>query len=515
MRSGLNSVQSGWSEAVVTGRWLLVWLALVLVAVPLRPTAMAHEKQGFVVLPNSAPHFVGPVGGEENIADILATNEQTGGAFGVWRYTSALQGGPPLHIHRAEDEFFYVVKGEFNFQLGDCITRAPAGSFVFIPKDTVHTFQHIGEETGILLGTVHPGGFEGLFQDLPGADAERVKALFKKYHMDVVGPPLEAPSRPLAPAAAPASGKVFRIGVLSPGCNPPTASLDLLLQGLRDAGYVEGQNLAIEWRYSEGRPERFPEMAAELTHLPVDLIVAVSTPAALAAKDATRTVPIVMIYVADPVGTGLVTSLSRPGGNITGVSDMATDLSGKRLELLKEAVPTLNRVAVLWNAADPGMVLRFREIEAAARTLGVLLESVEVRSPLDFKRAFTAIAQKPPDALFVVAEVLTLAHRCQVLDFAAEQRLPAIYEFGVFAREGGLMAYGPKLTDTFQRGAYYVDQILKATKPADLPVEQPMKFEFVINFKTAEALGLTLPAHLLTLADREDTGRENGCSRIW
>jgi putative ABC transport system substrate-binding protein len=515
MRSGLNAAESGWSVAVATHRWLLAWLALVLIVLPVWPTAMAREKQGFVVLPNSALHFVGPVGGEENIADILATNEQTGGTFGVWRYTSALPGGPPLHIHRAEDEFFYVLKGEFNFQLGDCITRAPAGSFVFIPKDTVHTFQHIGEEPGVLLGTVHPGGFEGLFQDLPGADAERVKALFKKYHMEVVGPPLEASARPAVPTAAPSSAKIFRIGVLSPGCNPPTASLELLLQGLRDSGYVEGQNLVIEWRYSDGRSERFPEMAAELAHLPVDLIVAVSTPAALAAKEATQTIPIVMTYVADPVGTGLVTSLSRPGGNITGVSDMATDLSGKRLELLKEAVPKLNRVAVLWNAADPGMVLRFLEIEAAARKLGVALESVEVRSPLDFKQAFTAIAKEPPDALFVVAEVLTLAHRCQVLDFAAEHRLPAMYEFGVFAREGGLMAYGPKLTDTFQRGAYYVDQILKGTKPADLPVEQPTKFELVINFKAAETLGLTLTAHLLTLADREDGDRENGCTRVW
>jgi putative tryptophan/tyrosine transport system substrate-binding protein len=516
MRSRLNAVHSSWSVARCLGRWSSYWLVLVIIVLSLCSIAIAHEKHGFVVLPNSAPHFLGPVGGEENTADILATDAQTGGTFGVWRYTSILPDGPPLHIHRAEDEFFYVVKGEFDFQLGDCITRAPARSFVFIPKDTVHTFLHVGEGPGVLLGTVHPGGFEGLFQELPGADLERLKALFKKYHMDVVGPPLKAVSHPPIPAAdAHSSARVFRIGVLSPGCNPPTASLDLLVQGLRDSGYVEGQNLAIEWRYSEGRPERFPEMAAELAHLPVDLIVAVSTPAALAAKAATQTVPIVMIYVADPVGTGLITSLSRPGGNITGVSDMATDLSGKRLELLREAVPKLSHVAVLWNAADPGMVLRFREIQAAAQTLGVALQSVEVRSPLDFDRAFTAIAKEPPDALFVVAEALTLAHRCQVLDFAAEHRLPAMYEFGVFAREGGLMAYGPKLTDTFQRGAYFVDRILKAAKPADLPVEQPMKFELVINFKTAEALGLRLPAHLVTLADHEDFDRESGCSRLW
>ena len=303
--------------------------------------------------------------------------------------------------------------------------------------------------------------------------------------------------------------------MLSPGCHPPSATLDLLLQGLRDLGYAEGQNLAIEWRYSEGKAERFADLAAELVRLQVDVIVTMSTPAALAAKQATQTIPIVMVYVADPVGTGLVASLARPGGNLTGVSDMATDLSAKRLELLKEAVPTLSRVAVLWNAADPGMVLRFREIEAAARVLGVTVQSQEVHSPQDFARAFTAMTREHPDALFVVAEVLTLSHRCQVLDFAAQHRLPAMYEFGVFAREGGLMAYGPKLTDSFQRGAYYVDRILKATKPADLPVEQPMHFELVVNFKTAEVLGLTLPAHLLVLADRGDMGGENRCARIW
>jgi putative tryptophan/tyrosine transport system substrate-binding protein len=458
MLSGPFAVQSRWSLAAVTVRWPLSWLALALSVFAAWSTVAAHERQGFVVLPNSAPRFVGPAGDEVNVAEILATHEQTGGAFGVWRYTSGLPGGPPLHIHRAEDEFFYVVSGEFNFQLGDCITRAPAGSFVFIPKDVVHTFQNVGPEPGVLMGTVHPGGLEGFFQELPGADAERVKALFKKYHMDVVGPPLAAAARPpISAGNGKPQAKVFRIGVLSPGCHPPTANLDLLLQGLRDLGYAEGQNLSIEWRYSEGRAERFPDMAAELARLPVDLIVAVSTPAALAAKNATPTVPIVMVYVADPVGTGLVTSLARPGG----------------------------------------------------------LQSVEVRNALDFEPAFTTITRDRPDALFVVAEVLTLNHRCQVLDFAAQHQLPAMYEFGVFAREGGLMAYGPRLTETFQRGAYYVDQILKAVKPADLPVEQPMNFELVVNFKTAEALGLTLPPHLAALADDGDTGRENGCTRIW
>jgi putative ABC transport system substrate-binding protein len=495
----------------------LTCLAIVLTVLSVWSTVVAHEKEGFVVLPNQAPRLLGPVGGEADTAEILATREQTGGSFGVWRYTAVLGGGPPLHIHRTEDEFFYVLSGEFNFQLGDCIKHTPAGSFVYIPKDMVHTFQHVGHEPGVLLGSVHPGGFEGLFQGLPGADEEKIKALFKQYNMDIVGPPLEAP-RPRPTVTVPRgkpSGKIYRIGVLSPGCHPPSAALDLLLQGLRDLGYAEGQNLAIEWRYSEGKAERFADLAAELVRLQVDLIVTMSTPAALAAKQATQTIPIIMVYVADPVGTGLVASLARPGGNLTGVSDMATDLSAKRLELLKEAVPTLSRVAVLWNAADPGMVLRFREIEVAARALGVTLQSREVRSPQDFDQAFTAIIQERPDALFVVAEVLTLAHRCQVLDFAAQNRLPAIYEFGVFAQDGGLMAYGPKLTDTFQRGAYYVDRILKGTKPADLPVEQPMNFELVVNLKAADALGLTLSPNILVLSNRGDMGQENRCMRIW
>ena len=479
---------------------------------------VAAEKQGFVVLPNTAPHFLGPVGGEGNTADILATREQTGGTLGVWRYTSTIPGGPPLHIHRAEDEFFYVLSGEFNFQLGDCIKRAPAGSFVCIPKDVVHTFQHVGPKPGVLLGTVHPGGFEGLFQGLPGADEKTIKELFKKHAMEVVGPPLEVASSSPRHSASRGKGaqpgaKVFRIGVLTPGCHPPSSVLDKFLQGLSDFGYVDGQNIAIEWRYSEGRADRFSDLAAELVRLKVDLIVTVSTPAALAAKQATQTIPIVMVYVADPLGTGLVSSVARPGGNVTGVTDMAVELSGKRLALLKEAVPSLSRVAVLWNAADPGMVLRFREIEKSARVLGVKLHSHEVRRPEDFARAFTAITQQRPDGLFVVAEVLTLTHRCQVLDFAATHRLPAMYEFGVFARDGGLMAYGPNLTETFQRGAYYVDSILKGKKPAELPVEYPRQLELVINPETAKVLGLTLPAGILTQADSGVS--QNRCSHVW
>jgi putative ABC transport system substrate-binding protein len=481
-------------------------------------TAVAAEKRAFVVLPNTAPRFLGPVGGEANTADVLATREQTGGSFGVWRYNSTVPGGPPLHIHRAEDEFFYVLSGEFDFQLGDCVKRAPAGSFVFIPKDVVHTYRHVGPEPGVLLGTVHPGGFEGLFQGLPRADEATVRALFKKHSMEVVGPPLEAAPAPPRPSGSRATGaqppaKIPRIGVLSPGCHPPSSVLDALLQALRDRGYIEDQNVAIEWRYSEGRADRFSELAAELVRLQVDLIVTVSTPAALAAKQATQTIPVVMVYVADPVGAGLVASVARPGTNITGVTDMAVELSGKRLALLKEAVPTLSRVAVLWNAADQGMVLRFREIDKSARALGLKLQSHEVRRPEDFERAFTAITRQRPDALFVVAEVLTLTHRCRVLDFAARRRLPAMYEFGVFARDGGLMAYGPKLTETFHRGAYYVDSILKGKKPAELPVEYPTQLELVVNPETAKALGLTFPKAIVAQADSQVS--QNRCTRVW
>src|SRR5215475_3726687 len=260
MSSCLVVVRGHWGIFATICLIRLASLTLILTLCSTALTVVAHEKEGFVVLPNQAPRFPGPVGEEEDITEILATREQTGGSFGVWRYTKVREGGPPLHIHRTEDEFFYVLNGEFNFQLGDCIKHTPAGSFVFIPKDIVHTFQHVGSEPGVLLGSVHPGGFEGLFQGLPGADAEMIKALFKKYNMDVVGPPLEVamsparitPIRGVAATAQPAT-KTYRIGVLAPGCHPPSSTLDILLQGLRDLGYVEGQNLVIEWRYSEGK----------------------------------------------------------------------------------------------------------------------------------------------------------------------------------------------------------------------------------------------------------------------
>lgn len=221
---------------------LLVCVAMISILLGIWSTGVDAEPQGFVVLPGGAPGFSGPVGGEANTAEILATREQTGGAFGVWRYTSPAGGGPPVHLHRAEDEFFYVLNGEFNFQLGDCIKSAPAGSFVFIPKGAVHTFQHVGPEPGALMGAVTPGGFEGLFMDLPGADEDAVRAFLKKHHMDVVGPPLDANAlarKPAPPGTPQPRTKLPRIGVLVPACAPFSPVLEVFLQGLRARGYVE------------------------------------------------------------------------------------------------------------------------------------------------------------------------------------------------------------------------------------------------------------------------------------
>lgn len=495
----------------------LAYLAILLTSLYVSSSVVAHAMEGFIVPPDGAPRLTGPVGQEENIAEILATREQTGGVWGVWRYTAGPEFGPPLHIHAEEDEFFYVLSGEFAIQLGDCVEIAPAGSFVFIPKDAAHTFRNMRAEPGELLGVVTPGGFEGLFEAFQGVDPETAEELIKQHAMFSVGPPIDlAALQPDSAASTQAQppADAYRIGVLAPGCDPPSPTLEIFLQALRDVGYAEGQNVSIEWQYSKGSAENFADLAKELSRLDLDLIVAISTPAALAAKEATRTVPVVMLYVADPHGTGIVASLARPGGNITGVSDMATELSAKRLALLKEAVPTLSRLAVIWNSADPGMVLRFRELQTAARELGVMLESFEVQAFYDFEQAFSAMTEEPPDALFVIAEVLTITHRCRVLEFAEENRLPAVYEFPLFAREGGLMAYGPKLTDSFQRGAYYVDKILKGAQPADLPVEQPKDFELVVNLATAEKLGLKIPSSIRLQADHAYK-RDGQCTRIW
>jgi putative ABC transport system substrate-binding protein len=303
---------------------------------------------------------------------------------------------------------------------------------------------------------------------------------------------------PLAAEAQPA-GKVYRIGILVPGSTSP--QIQAFREGLRDLGYVEGQNLAIEYRSAEDRLERLPGLASELVTLKVDIIYATVTPAAQAAKNATKTIPIVFGASSDPVDYGLVASLARPGGNITGLSNTAPDLSGKRLELLKEVVPGISRIAVLWNSANPIIARQLRETEVAAQVLGAQLQVVDVRGPDDFARAFRAVTMGRPSALVVLADFLTTGHRGRIAEFAAKNRLPAISEFREFAAAGCLMAYGPSVPDLGRRAAVFVDKILKGAKPADLPVEQPTKFEFVINLKTTKALGLTIPPSVLVRAD--------------
>ncbi len=310
-----------------------------------------------------------------------------------------------------------------------------------------------------------------------------------------------------APLAAEAQqpGKVYRIGWLA--STPPTTPEALRVweaftQGLRDLGYVEGKNILIERRYSEGRFERLPELAAELVRLKVDLIVASAAPEARAAKQATLTIPIVMVAAGEAVEVGLVASLARPGGNVTGLTQMLPELTGKRLELLKEIVPKLSRVAILWNSANPAKVPDWKGTQVAARTLGIALYPAEVRGPDDFERAFNAMSREKLDALMTLDDPLTTRYRTQIVDFAAKKRLPAVYGVSLFVADAdGLMSYGTHYPDLFRRAAAYVDKILKGAKPADLPIEQPTKFELVINLKTAKALGLTIPPSLLLRAD--------------
>jgi putative ABC transport system substrate-binding protein len=304
---------------------------------------------------------------------------------------------------------------------------------------------------------------------------------------------------PLAATAQP-SGQVYRIGFLSTD-PPPAPWWDALLDGLRERGYSEGRNLVFERRFSEGHAERFPELAAELVRLRVDCIIVPTTPAALAAKHATQTIPIVMTTANDPVGAELVASLARPGGNITGLSTLAPELSGKRLELLKEVVPGLTRVAVLWNAANPAHAATWEETQAAARALGLLLHAQDVRGPQDLEGAFARTVQARPEALLVLPDLLINMYRPQIVQFVTQQHLPSVFSTKEWVVIGGLMSYGPSIPDLFRRAATYVDKILKGAKPADLPVEQPTKFELVLNLKTAQALGLTIPPIVLFQAD--------------
>jgi putative ABC transport system substrate-binding protein len=292
---------------------------------------------------------------------------------------------------------------------------------------------------------------------------------------------------------------VKRIGYLAQVTRAPL--VEAFRQELHQLGYREGQNLTIAFRDAEGKPERLPALAAELVQMNVDVIVTFPTNAARAAKQATTSIPIVMAAADDPVRTGLVASLARPGGNLTGLSSFGLDLSGKRLELLKEAVPALARIAVLWNAADSGMTFRFQQMEVAAQVLRQTVYPLGVHNATQVDSALAALTQERPDALFVITDVLTVRHHAQIVDFAATHQLPTLFEYREPVVAGGLIAYGPSQADLHRRAAYYVDRILKGTKPTDLPVEQPMKFELVLNLKTAQALGLTIPLTVLFQAD--------------
>jgi len=282
----------------------------------------------------------------------------------------------------------------------------------------------------------------------------------------------------------------------------PTKYDDAFFQRLGELGYVEGRNLNTERRYSEGRADRFGEFAAEMVRLNVDVIVVITTPAALAVKRTTKTIPVVFPTAIDPVAAGVVASLARPGGNITGLTNQAPELVGKRLQLLKEAVPRLSRVAVLWNAANPANARPWREAQEAARALGVTLQSQEVRAPTDFERVFAVMARERPDALLFQGDGLTIQHGGQIVDFVTRNRIPSMFDQTELTAAGGLMSYGPHAGDRWRRAAILVDKILKGAKPADLPVEQPTKFELVINMKTAKALGLEIPQPVLLRADQ-------------
>jgi putative ABC transport system substrate-binding protein len=307
-------------------------------------------------------------------------------------------------------------------------------------------------------------------------------------------------ARPLA-AEAQQAGKVWRVAVLYYG-GPTGADLRALLDALRELGWVDGRNIVLDIRYAEGVTERFAELAAAVARQKPDLIVATSTPGIAAAKNVTSTVPIVMLNASDPVGAGLVSSLAHPGGNITGLSLLAPELSLKRVDLLKQAAQRLTRLGVLWNVQNPGMQLRFREVSTAAPGLGLQVLSFGVRNPSEFDEAFGAMQREHPEALLVMADTVTMGQRHRTVAFAGAHRLPALYESREFVDVGGLMSYGISSTEHYRRGAVYVDRILKGTPPGDLPIEQPTKFELVINRKTAKALGLTLPPSLLLGADQ-------------
>jgi putative ABC transport system substrate-binding protein len=303
---------------------------------------------------------------------------------------------------------------------------------------------------------------------------------------------------------AQSAGNVYRVGYLSATSKTSSPGiLEAFRQGLRELGWVEGQNIVVEYRWAEGRLDRLPDLAAELVRLRVDVIVASPTPGALAAKSATRTIPIVAVSLTHPVELGLVASLARPGGNVTGLSySVGADIFGKDLELLKEVAPRVRRVAVLSNTDSPARPLTIKNVNAAARSLGLQLQLVEARGPEGFDGAFAAMAKERAGALLVVQDPAFIPHRARLIDLAAKNRLPSIFTQRADAEAGGLMSYGPSLSDLYRRAGTYVDKILKGAKPGDLPIEQPAKFELIVNLKTARALGLTIPQSLLQRADQ-------------
>ncbi len=296
--------------------------------------------------------------------------------------------------------------------------------------------------------------------------------------------------------------KLWRVGYLGAGTRSPDgAPPSALRQALRELGYVEGRNLIFTTRWAEARGERLRALAAELVALKLDLIVTLGWKGAHALEEATSTIPIVFVGAGDPAGSGLAVTLSRPGGNATGISDQSVELSAKRLELLKQVVPHAQRIAVLWNADDLAMTARYREIEKAARILGTSVEPLGVREPEDFEQAFSAMTRARPDALLLVTDALTNLNRSRVLEFAKAHDIPTMYEHGFLVRDGGLMSYGPDFDDMYRRAAGYIDRILKGAKAGDLAIEQPTRYYLLINLRTAKALGLAVPETLLLRAD--------------
>ena len=292
-----------------------------------------------------------------------------------------------------------------------------------------------------------------------------------------------------------------RVGILRPG-SPPDPNLEVFLQGLRDLGYMEGKNILLELRFAEGKQDRLPELAAELVRLKVDALYGGSTPVIFALKQATKTIPIVFTTTSDPIGTGMVASLAHPGGNLTGMSMLASDLWPKRLELLKEISPKLSRVAMLWNKGNAGMALEAKATQEVAGPLGVTLQDRGVKDPDELEVVFAAMTKDRPDAFLALMDPILSSYRKRILDFLAKNRLPAIFENSDWVEAGGLISYGPNFADMFRRAAVHMDKILKGAKPADIPVEQPTKFELVINLNTAKQIGVTIPPNVLAKADK-------------